>query len=74
MGRVSHTPNDEYILILNADAEENDIGIAGLGINFEAINITQQGDNALITINSIDLAILQDINIATLSSDDFVFI
>ena len=27
LGRVAHTPDDEYILILNADAEENDIGI-----------------------------------------------
>ena len=27
VGRVAHTPDDEYILILNANAEENDIGI-----------------------------------------------
>ncbi len=27
LGRITHTPNDEYILILNAAAEENDIGI-----------------------------------------------
>ncbi len=27
VGRVAHTPGDEYILILNASAEENDIGI-----------------------------------------------
>ena len=27
LGRVAHTPDDEYILILNAEAEKNDIGI-----------------------------------------------
>ena len=65
---------DTANIITDFTIGEDVIGIAGLGINFEAINITQQGDNALITINSIDLAILQDINIATLISDDFVFI
>ena len=27
LGRIAHTPDDEYILILNADADSNDIGI-----------------------------------------------
>ena len=27
VGRIAHTPDDEFILVLNANAEENDIGI-----------------------------------------------
>lgn len=41
---------------------EDVIGIAGLGIGFEDLTITQQGNNTLITSNGTDLAILQGIN------------
>ncbi|MEO1377868.1 MAG: calcium-binding protein, partial [Cyanobacteria bacterium J06635_10] len=53
---------------------EDVIGIAGLGISFADISITQQEDNALIAINGVDLGILQGINANNLSVDNFAFV
>ena len=52
---------------------EDVIGIAGLGIGFDDLNVTQQGDDALIGANGSDLAILEGTDLATLTADDFVF-
>jgi len=53
---------------------EDVIGIAGLGIiGFEDVSLTQQGDDALIGATGSDLAILENVDITSLSGDDFAF-
>ncbi|MEL6463145.1 MAG: calcium-binding protein, partial [Cyanobacteria bacterium J06621_15] len=52
---------------------EDVLGIAGLGIGFEDVSITQQGDNALIAASGTDLAILTDVAADSLSGDNFAF-
>ncbi|HHP7231070.1 MAG TPA: choice-of-anchor I family protein [Xenococcaceae cyanobacterium] len=59
--------------ITDFTAGEDVIGLAGLGIGFEAVSLTQQGDNALIGINGQDIAILQNSEIDNLSEADFAF-
>ncbi len=53
---------------------EDLITVAGLGIGFEELSITQNGDNTLIGIESQDLAILAGIEASSLTSDNFVFV
>lgn len=53
---------------------EDIIGIAGLGIEFADVTLTQQGNDALIASNGNDLALLEDINITDLSEIDFTFV
>ena len=53
---------------------EDVIGIAGLGIGFDDLNITQQGDDVLIAANNSDLAIFTAIDAAILGADDFAFV
>ncbi len=54
---------------------EDVIGIGGLEIGFEDVGLTQQGDDALIGAIDSDLALLrlQNIDITSLSADDFTF-
>jgi len=52
---------------------EDVIGIAGFGIGFENIDRTQQGDDALIGINGINFALLENVDINDLSASDFAF-
>ena len=52
---------------------EDVLGIAGLGIGFEDLSITQQDDTTLIAANSSDLAILQGISADNLSTNNFAF-
>ena len=52
---------------------EDVIGIAGLGIGFDDLSITQQGNDVLIAVNDSDLAILQGIDSSVLVADDFAF-
>ena len=47
--------------------------IAGLGIGFDDLSITQDGDNTLIANGGNDLAILLDVESTSLSADDFAF-
>jgi len=49
------------------------IGIGGLGITFNELTITQNGNDALISALGQDLAILTGIQTTTLDSTDFVF-
>ncbi|MEO1764077.1 MAG: hypothetical protein AAFR83_19435 [Cyanobacteria bacterium J06629_18] len=49
------------------------LGIAGLGIGFDDLSITAQGDNTLIAANGSDLAILQGIGADSLIADNFAF-
>ncbi len=64
---------DEINTITDFTSGEDVIGIAGFGIEFEDITLTQQGSDALVGINDIDLALLEDFDIADLSEDDFAF-
>jgi len=58
-----------------ADFEEGVdlIGIGGLGISFGDLNITQNGDDAIINALGTDLAILTEIQATALDSTSFVF-
>ncbi len=49
------------------------LGVSGLGINFDDLSISQDGDNTVISIQSQNLAILLDTNANSLSADNFVF-
>ncbi|WP_058183563.1 alpha/beta hydrolase [Mastigocoleus testarum] len=70
---VAQTP-DTTNAIADFTNGEDIIGIAGLGIGFEDLTITQQGNNTLIASNGTDLAILQGINANDLSADNFAFV
>ncbi|HEY9769554.1 MAG TPA: alkaline phosphatase [Coleofasciculaceae cyanobacterium] len=50
------------------------IGIAGLGIGFEELSITDSNGDALIATDDSDLAILQGVDAASLNADNFVFV
>ncbi|MEM7580192.1 MAG: D-alanyl-D-alanine carboxypeptidase, partial [Cyanobacteria bacterium P01_A01_bin.80] len=52
---------------------EDVLGIAGLGIGFDDLTITQQDDNTLIAANGSDLAILQGVGADSLIADNFAF-
>ena len=52
---------------------EDVIGIAGLGIGYDNISITSEGNDALISANDSDLGIIQNINANSLSESDFAF-
>ena len=52
---------------------EDIIGIAGLGIGYEDITITSQGNDALISANNSDLGIIQSVDVNSLSESDFAF-
>jgi hypothetical protein len=53
---------------------EDAIAIAGLGIGFEQLSITQNGDDALIGTDAQDLAILSGVDANSLNADNFVFV
>ena len=52
---------------------EDVIGIAGLGIGYDNISITSEGNDALISANNSDLGIIQNIDANSLSESDFAF-
>ena len=52
---------------------EDVIGIAGLGVSYEDISITSQGNDALISANDSDLGIIQNVDVNSLSESDFAF-
>ena len=49
------------------------LGIASLGIGFDNLDITQDGDNTLVSFESNNLAILLNTDSSILSVDNFVF-
>ena len=61
-------------IITDFTSGEDVLGIAGLGIGFEDLSITQQDDNTLIAANGSDLAILQGIGADSLMADNFAFV
>ena len=54
--------------------DEDVIGIAGLGVSYEDISITSQGNDALISANNSELGIIQDVDVNILSESDFAFV
>ena len=58
--------------ITDFSSGEDVLGIAGLGIGFEDLSITQQDNNTLIAANGSDLAILQGVD--SLMVDNFAFV
>ncbi|MEM7579266.1 MAG: PPC domain-containing protein [Cyanobacteria bacterium P01_A01_bin.80] len=60
-------------IITDFTSGEDVLGIAGLGIGFEDLSITQQDDNTLIAANGSDLAILQGVGADSLIVDNFAF-
>ncbi len=61
-------------IITDFTGGEDVIGIAGVGIGFDDLSITQDGENTLIGTNSQDLAILSGVDSNSLSNDNFVFV
>ena len=70
---VAETP-DGTNTITDFTIGEDVIGIAGLGIGFEDISITQQEDDSLIAVNGMSLGILQGIDANVLSVDNFAIV
>ena len=52
---------------------EDLIGITGLGIGFDDLDLTQQGSDTLVGTGGIDFALLQNVNVPDLSASDFIF-
>ena len=69
---TAETP-DAANIITDFTTGEDVLGIAGLGIGFDDLSITQQDDNTLIAANGSDLAILQGIGADSLIADNFAF-
>lgn len=60
-------------IITDFTSGEDAIGIAGLGIGFEDVSITNSEGNASISATGLELAILQGVDAASLTADDFAF-
>ncbi|MEO0933799.1 MAG: beta-propeller domain-containing protein [Cyanobacteria bacterium J06641_2] len=69
---TAETP-DSANIITDFTSGEDVIGIAGLGIGFDDLSITQQEDNTLIAANGSDLGILQGVGADGLMADNFAF-
>ena len=50
------------------------IGVGGLGLNFNDLALTQQGENTLIATSGQNIAILLNIDSTSLSANNFVFV
>ena len=60
--------------ITDFNFDEDVLGVAGLGISFNELNITQNDNNTLLAIEDNELVILSGISTESLSADNFVFI
>ncbi len=60
-------------IITDFTSGEDVLGIAGLGIGFDGLSISQEDDSTLIAANGSDLAILQGIGADSLITDNFAF-
>ena len=49
------------------------IGVAGLGIGFDDLNLSDRDGNTLISTEEGDLAVLEGVDASSLTADDFVF-
>ena len=64
---------DSANIITDFTLSEDVIGIAGLGIGFEELSITTVEGDALIAATGSELAILQGVEAASLTEDNFAF-
>ncbi len=69
---VAEIPESANI-ITDFTLDEDVLGIAGLGIGFDDLSLTQDGDNTLIAANGSDLATLLGVESESLSADNFAF-
>ena len=60
-------------IITDFTSGDDVLGIAGLGIGFEDLSITQQNGNTLISTGGAELAVLQGISADSLVADNFAF-
>ena len=60
-------------VITDFELGEDVIGIAGLGIGFDDLDISDRDGNTLISTEEGDLAILEGVDANNLTADDFVF-
>ncbi|GAB4538581.1 MAG: hypothetical protein Tsb0014_28320 [Pleurocapsa sp.] len=65
---------DSINVITDYELGADVIGIAGLGVGFDDLNLKQVNDNTVIAVQGRDLAILLGIQGDTLSVDNFVFV
>ena len=65
---------DTVNIITDFTIGEDVLGIAGLGIGFEEIDVLQQGNNILIATSDSNLAILQDLDATGLDTNSFAFV
>ena len=70
---VGEIPTEGINTITDFTSGEDVIGIAGFGIGFEDVDLTQQGDDALVGTGGIDFALLENVDINDLSASDFAF-
>ena len=68
----AQTPTSPNI-ITDYNPSEDIIGVAGLGIGFDDLNLTQRGDDVLVQTADSDLAIFLGITTDSLNADNFVF-
>ncbi|MEM8829485.1 MAG: alkaline phosphatase [Cyanobacteria bacterium P01_G01_bin.19] len=61
-------------IITDFESGTDVLGIAGMGIGFEALSISDSDGDALITTGDRDLAILQGIDATSLSAENFAFV
>ena len=61
-------------IITNFESGVDVIGIAGLGIGFDDLSISDRDSNALISIEKGDLAVLEGVDANSLTADDFAFL
>ncbi|MBE9212789.1 serine hydrolase [Plectonema cf. radiosum LEGE 06105] len=74
------TGNDVFLLkqnqgtdkIFDFKVDDDLIDITGLNIDLENIDIIQQGKDTVIAVNGSDIAILQNLNVDSLSADNFI--
>ena len=67
---LPNSPNTIVDFQLDVDI----LGIGGLGLNFDNLSFTQQGEDALIAALDTDIAILTGIQASNLDNDNFVFV
>ena len=60
-------------IVTDFTLDEDVLGIAGLEIGFDRIDLTQVENNTLVSAEGSDIAILQGLDAANLTVDDFVF-
>ncbi|MEL7406171.1 MAG: hypothetical protein AAFN00_04310 [Cyanobacteria bacterium J06558_2] len=70
---VAEIPEDTNI-VTDFTLGEDVIGIAGLGIGFADVGLTQEEADVLVSVDSSNLALLQNVDVAALSEADFAFV